>query len=722
MAGAWNKLKKSLSLRLSFRSQTSERAFPQSSDFSADISESDSRSTWSRSSPSVSRLSRSISSRSSKKTCAICLANVKPGQGQAIFTAECSHSFHFSCIASSVKHGNHLCPICRSKWKDIPFQFPTNGSDPQRNDSGQSRRSLLEDIQANVPPNIPPPSPPRPEPYHFSDDEPLLAISAEATSPTSLARPQTVTVKAFPEFPAITASESVSTFAVLVSVRAPPLHVDAHHLERAHIDLVTVLDVSGSMAGSKLSLLKRAVRFVIQNLGPSDRLSIVAFSSGARRIFPLRRMSDRGREDAILAVNSLSSNGGTNIVEGLKKGVRVLEERHEHNPVASIILLSDGKDTYNCSNNNQHRSPQNRASTNPRQVLEYLNLLPVSICPSRSESVDEARPPTIPVHTFGFGSDHDSAAMHTISDSSGGTFSFIESVGMVQDAFARCIGGLLSVVVQELRLTVRSVSPGVNIGSIPSGKYASEISDQGQQGAVDVGDLYADEEREFLVYLSVPVVSAAEGEEKVEKTPLLDTFCSYKDTMSKEVVHVEGERVEIQRPEVLSPTDVIVSLEVDRQKIRLWVAEGIAEAQELAEMGNLEGAQRLLTSCRSTLLASASAQAGDGLCIWLEAELREIRERMVSMESYEHTGRAYVLSGLSSHSRQRATTRGDSTTQTVLLSGEGGNSRNTGVIGYDTPTMVSMVTKSQTLNFSNPNPPEQVPRLNKSCSLTPRRE
>uniref|UniRef100_A0A5B7CCN2 RING-type E3 ubiquitin transferase n=1 Tax=Davidia involucrata TaxID=16924 RepID=A0A5B7CCN2_DAVIN len=707
MAGALNKLKKSLSLRLSFRSQTSETAFPQRPDFSADISESDSRSTASRSSPSVSRFSRSISTRSSKKTCAICLANLKPGQGQAIFTAECSHSFHFSCIASSVKHGNHVCPICRSKWKDIPFQFPTNGSDPQRNGSGQARRRLHEDIQANVPSNLPP-SPPRPEPHHFSDDEPL---PAETTSPTSSAHPQTVTVKAFPEFPAIAASESVFTFAVLVGVRAPPLLADAHQLERAPIDLVTVLDVSGSMAGSKLTLLKRAVRFVIQNLGPSDRLSIVAFSSGAQRIFPLRRMSDRGREDAVLAVNSLSSNGGTNIVEGLKKGVRVLEERREHNPVASIILLSDGKDTYNCGNNNQHRSPQNRTSANPRQVLEYLNLLPVSICPSNSESVDEARLPTIPVHTFGFGSDHDSASMHAISDSSGGTFSFIESVGMVQDAFARCIGGLLSVVVQELRLTMRSVSPGVNIGSIPSGKYVSEISDEGQQGVVDVGDLYADEEKEFLVYLSVPVVSAAEGEEKVEKTSLLDIGCSYKDTVSKEVVQVEGERVEIRRPQVLSPTDVIVSLEVDRQKIRLWVADGIAEAQELVEMGNVEGAQGVLTNCRSTLLASASAQAGDGLCNWLEAELREIRGRMASMESYEHTGRAYVLSGLSSHSWQRATTRGDSTSQ----SGSTG-----GVIGYDTPTMVSMVTKSQTLNFMNP--PGQVRRLNKSCSLTPRRE
>ncbi|KAI7999489.1 E3 ubiquitin-protein ligase WAV3 [Camellia lanceoleosa] len=641
MASAWNKLKKSLSLKL-FRSESSQTSLQRSTNLLTDSSEPESRSSTvsSRSaSLSISRLSRSISTRSSKKTCAICLAHLKTGEGQAIFTAECTHSFHFSCIANSVKHGNHLCPICRSKWKDIPFQFPTSLGDPRFNVSGRARvspyRPLLEDVQPNIPHDHPLPSPPPPEPHHFSDDDTLPPTS---TDPTFLGSSHSVTIKSFPEFPAISSSESVSSFAVLVGVQAPPLLGDARNLERAPIDLVTVLDVSGSMAGSKLALLKRALRFVIQNLGPCDRLAIVVFSSSARRIFPLRRMSEGRREDAVLAINSLVSSGGTNIVEGLKKGVRVLERR-ERNPVASIILLSDGRDTFNSESINRHRSPQNQ---NSRQAVEYLNLLPVSIC----------------------------------------------------------------------------VSPGVKIGFIPSGRYPSGMSNQGQQGLIKVGDLYADEEKEFLVNLSIPIVSAAEGEERPEKTSLLDIVCSYKDTVSKEMVLIEGERVEIRRPEVLSPMDLIPSLDVDRQRNRLWVAEGIAEAQEMAEMGNLEGAQAVLSNRRATLRSSASAQAGDGLCSWLETELREIRDRMASMELYEHTGRAYVLSGLSSHSWQRATTRGDSTTQTVVLSSEGGNT-SSGPIGYDTPSMVNMVSKSQTLNFANAAEQAQQ-RLSRSCSASPR--
>ena len=658
-----------------------------------------------------------------QKTCAICLGNLTTRQGQAIFAAECSHSFHFNCIASSVRHGNRLCPICRSQWRDIPFQAPANVGDPQCNGTGQARVSPYhptpEDFHSQTTRNLQLLSYQSREPHHFSDDESLVVNSAESadpTSPVSLFRPQLVTVKALPEYPAITASESFHTFAVLVGIKAPALLDDARLLDRAPIDLVVVLDVSGSMAGSKLSLLKRAARFLIQNLSPSDRLSIVSFSSTAQRIFHLRRMSDNGREDACLAINSLKPSGGTNIVEGLKKGVRVLEERREQNPVASIILLSDGKDNYNCDNVNQRQS-SHCASSNPRQVLEYLNLLPASICPSNRYSGDEGRRVIIPVHTFGFGKDHDSTAMHAISDASGGTFSFIESLAIVQDAFAMCIGGLLSVVALELRLTVKSVSPGVHIKSIPSGKYSSEICDQGQQGVINVGDLYAEEGKEFLIYLTVPELSSAEGEERMEKTSLLDVMCSYKDSVLKEVVQVECERVEIRRPVVLSPMDMIVCLDVDRQRNRLWVAEGIAEAQRMAETGNLEGAKAVLAERRTTLLSSPSAQAGDGLCNWLESELREIRERMASMELYEQTGRAYVLSGLSSHSWQRATTRGHSTTQITLLNRECGDSRTRGVIGYETPTMVGMVTKSQTLNLT---PAQRSRRLNKSCSFNPR--
>lgn len=636
-----------------------------------------------------------------QKTCAICLGSLETGQGQAIFTAECSHSFHFGCISNSVSHGNLLCPICRATWKDLPFLMPIN-SRPNytNNDTDRSldlftqsrplqRHSLRSFSSTEFPPLQQQPRRHHPvhepEPLQFSDDEPL----PDSTSDRSRADLQNVTIKAIPECQAVASSESVPHFAVLVGVRAPPQ--DEIQSQRAPIDLVTVLDISSSMNGLKLLLLKRAVLFVIDNLGPADRLSIVSFSSRAWRIFPLRRMTEHGRDDAKRAIISLSAGGSTNIVEGLKKGVQVLEERRHQNPVPSIIFLSDGRDTCHSSN----------SQPNSRQPPQYLHLLPPSICPNNKY---QGRRFTFPVHAFGFGTDHDPLAMHAIADSSTGTFSFIESYEMVQDAFASCIGGLLSVVAQQLRLTVKSASRGVVIKSIPSGRYASEISDQGSLGTIEVGDLYADEEKEFLINLAVPKLTDTEEGER--KTSLLDIICSYRNIISDEIIDVQGDLVEIRRPESPSSEDRVVNLEVDRQINRVNTAESIAEAQRMAETGNLTEARTLLSNRRSRVHGSASGQAGDGLSMWLEAEMKETEERMGSRQMYEERGRAYALSNMSAHGYQRATTRGSNIPTVFDGSDAGRLGSSSSFGGYVTPLMATMVNRSQQSN----NPEDVTPR------------
>lgn len=623
---------------------------------------------------------------------------MKPGQGHALFTAECAHSFHFNCIASSVKHGNHLCPICRRQWKEVPFQAPIVISPYQSN--GRGHVSPLDNVNIALQPHLSDPQPIS-EPLRYDDDDPLLPSSPVASSPHRCV----ATIGTFPEFPAIPASMSTDGFTTLVSLHAPPT-LD----HRAPIDLVAVLDVSGSMAGTKLVLLKRAVRFVTHHLSPSDRLAVIAFSSSARRVLSLRRMTDEGRDCAILAVNSLQSGGGTNIVEGLRKGIRILHERRERNPVSSILLLSDGKDTYTTDNHGNRRNLQQQSS-NSKQLIEYLNLLPPS--PHCGDGSSNRGCTPIPIHTFGFGTDHDAPAMHALSDATGGTFSFIEAEAAIQDAFARCIGGLLSVVAQELQLTLSSAFAGVSICKIPAGNYSSGVSERGRRGIINVGDLYADESKDFLVHLLVPIFLPDSEQDAI--TPLFTVQCSYRDPTSQEMIHVDGETVKIRRPEALTTEDQTVCIEVDRQRNRLLVAEAIAEAQVLAEKGSLEDAQLVLANRRAMLLASASSQAGDTLCSWLEAELKEIRERMASREMYEVSGRSYVLSGLSSHSWQRATTRGDSTVVISPTAGrENGLLSQSGPVGYETPSMTNMVTRSQTLFFSAPEP---VHLLRRSGSL-----
>ncbi|KAK6926770.1 von Willebrand factor, type A [Dillenia turbinata] len=631
---------------------------------------------------------------SSKKICAICLTTMKPGQGHAIFTAECSHSFHFHCITSNVKHGNQICPVCRAKWKEIPFQSPVPDGPHGR------ARSVVNwpqnDAWTTVIRRLPSPRPDAnrhassllhaPEPGVFDDDEQLdyqhgaaekISSTRDVTDNNSV---QTMEIRTVPEVSAVPKSSSHDNFSILIHLKAPLTGSklstsntqgclsSLSQNSRASIDLVTVLDVSGSMAGTKLALLKRAMGFVIQNLGPSDRLSVIAFSSTARRLFPLQRMTYTGRQHALQAVNSLTSNGGTNIAEGLKKGVKVLLERKGKNPVSSIILLSDGQDTYTVS------SPGGS-----HHQRDYHTLLPISINQNGGASLQ------IPVHAFGFGADHDSASLHSISENSGGTFSFVEAESVIQDAFAQCIGGLLSVVVQELQIRVECTHPSLRLGSIKAGSYRTGLTMSARVGCIEVGDLYAEEERDFLVFVNIPPDNGC------NEMSLLKVRCIYRDPITKEMVNLdEDQEVKIQRPETTG--QLLVSMEVDRQRNRLRAAEAMAEARAAAEGGDLSGAVSILENFRRILSETVSAQAGDRLCVALGAELKEMQERMANRRVYETSGRAYVLSGLSSHSWQRATARGDSTESASLVQ------------AYQTPSMVDMVTRSQTMFFGSPSP------------------
>ncbi|KAL3650179.1 hypothetical protein CASFOL_006582 [Castilleja foliolosa] len=703
--------------------------------------------------------------------CGVCKGYLS---GQAMFTSECSHSFHIGCIINSVPNNNNhhqTCPVCNVLWTTnilfntntfnppttspfgfnppttSPFGFntPTTslfGSNPPTKSTFDFNPPTTSPFRFNPnPSNYPPTTSPfgfnpnpsnypppmfdiNPNPFPFSpnpfrcnifadpftttttyitpqppaqitDDEPL-----PATNPVSSSDPlQKVTIKAVPERPAISSSESVSPFTVLVGIKAPSLSENALTAQRAPVDLVAVLDVSGSMAySSKLTLLKQAVRFVIDNLGPNDRLSIVSFSDRARRMLPLRIMTESGRVDAKKAVDSLHAEGGTNIVDGLTLGARVLEERLHKNPVASIIFLSDGQDSYNFGG----------------RALQYPHQLPAAIFPKRQQEDAALTPPaTFPVHSFGFGSDHDPVTMHAISDASGGTFSFIESYEVVQDAFASCVGGLLSVVTQELRLTVRSASHGVAITSLSSGRFANKIYDQWSQGVINVGDLYADEEKEFLVDVSVPLKQkhADEGEEEMStSTSLLEVTCSYKDVVTKEVVKIESGLVEIRRPKTVSAEDKVVSLEVDRQRTRVKAAESMSKAQGMAERGDLAGARAVLAKGSEKVMWSAAGQAGDGMCFGLGRDMKEMESRFESSERYEKQGRAFALSGMNSHQMQRATTRGDAAAgapagfgfgapqMSSVSFGAGGAFGGGAGTGFVTPSMFNMVNKSQQLN------------------------
>jgi len=83
-------------------------------------------------------------------------------------------------------------------------------------------------------------------------------------------------------------------------------------------DLTLVVDVSGSMSGTKLEQAKAGLEQALGTLGPNDRFRLIAFSSAVREFRPsMSPATPEMMNEARRFVDGLSADGGTNIAGAL---------------------------------------------------------------------------------------------------------------------------------------------------------------------------------------------------------------------------------------------------------------------------------------------------------------------------------------------------------------------------------------------------------------------
>ncbi|KAF8024717.1 hypothetical protein BT93_F1788 [Corymbia citriodora subsp. variegata] len=526
--------------------------------------------------------------------CGICSNSLKAGQGTAIFTAECGHGFHFACVASLVQQGARsgslACPVCNAAWKDVPLlaihKCTPNGED----DVAVEDKKVVMMIQSSSPRT---PTSAGGSRSRYDDDEPLssprfvpIPESEEAEEVEEFqgffvnSKATQVEVTVSPETAVVSATKTHETRVMALRVKAPPApkHPRGSARSRAPVDLVAVLDVSGSMTGPKLQMLKRAVRLVISSLGSADRLAIVAFSAGSKRLLPLRRMTARGRSAAREIIDRLACGQGTSVGDALRKATKVLEDRRERNPVASIILLSDGPDERaRPGSDADQRQPRSHDSSTRFAHVE------------------------IPVRATGLRGERAGAGGGCCRE-------------QADDAFAECVGGLLSVVVRDL-----TIQFGFAAGSAPA-EIAAVYSSGGRprlvgSGSVRLGDLYAEEERELLVELRVP--ASAAGSRHV-----LAVRCSYKDPATEEDVHGGDRALMVPETEPLGSEDA----KIGRLRSLFVATRALAESRRLVDREEYGTAHQLLASARALIVGTGAASA-DEHARALDAELAEVCRR-----------------------------------------------------------------------------------------------
>ena len=118
----------------------------------------------------------------------------------------------------------------------------------------------------------------------------------------------------------------------------PPL--DGQPSERRAMEMVFVIDCSGSMSGRPLEQAKQAVNAALDKLGEGDSFQIIRFSEGASHFGPAPISATRENlAKARRYLAGLSGSGGTQMIEGIKAA---LEFPHDPSRLRVVSFMTDG--------------------------------------------------------------------------------------------------------------------------------------------------------------------------------------------------------------------------------------------------------------------------------------------------------------------------------------------------------------------------------------------
>jgi len=118
----------------------------------------------------------------------------------------------------------------------------------------------------------------------------------------------------------------------------PP--ADLESVQRSPMEMVFVLDCSGSMSGQPLAQAKAAVHHTLQLLTPRDTFQMIRFSSNTSRLGnrPLPATRENIRR-GLKWLKSLNGSGGTQMIEGIRTA---LDFPHDEGRFRLVSFLTDG--------------------------------------------------------------------------------------------------------------------------------------------------------------------------------------------------------------------------------------------------------------------------------------------------------------------------------------------------------------------------------------------
>lgn len=226
-------------------------------------------------------------------------------------------------------------------------------------------------------------------------------------------------------------------------------------------NLVFLLDVSGSMyTDDKLSLLQKALRMLVQELGGKDTVSIVTYAG--EDCVVLEGESGSHQEEIIAAVSALEAGGSTNGADGIETAYELAERYFIKGGNNRVILATDGD---------------------------------LNVGPSSESELDalikEKKASGVYLTVLGFGTGNiKDNKMETLADHGNGNYAYIDSVGEAKKVLVEQMGATLVTVAKDVKLQVEfnpAYIKGYRLLGYENRALATEDFDDDTKDAGEIG-------------------------------------------------------------------------------------------------------------------------------------------------------------------------------------------------------------------------------------------
>ncbi|SHF54936.1 vWA domain-containing protein [Dysgonomonas macrotermitis] len=198
-----------------------------------------------------------------------------------------------------------------------------------------------------------------------------------------------------------------------------------HRCSDKQVNVALVIDISTSMRGQKIEVVKKSMHKFINALNEGDYLSVSVFSTDASVLLPTTRLG-KDRKEILSLIDQISVNGMTNLNAGMELGYTEALKRHAENTNSRVILLTDGE--------------TNQGEIDPEKIVQNSNRYTKR---------------GINISTIGVGQSLDFDLLRQLADEGRGTNYFLgDNTEDIDKVFTEELGSLLYHIGNNPKLTV----------------------------------------------------------------------------------------------------------------------------------------------------------------------------------------------------------------------------------------------------------------------------